>query len=119
MQDALSMRRVALQEALASERRPVSNAWSRWLAPVDAAWLGAFRVCYGLTMFASMIWILVQSLWPEAGSSSWADYHFVQTTFHFKYWGFSWVEAPSRPVLYALFFALAALSLCVAAGFAF
>lgn len=89
------------------------------LAPVDGAWLGAFRIGYGLCLFASVSWILVQSLWPAPGQTPWVDYHFLSSAFHFKYWGFAWVQIPAREGLYALLYALLGLSVCVAAGFCF
>ncbi len=77
---------------------------------VDGAWLGAFRVLFGLTMCVSMIRFLVYG---------WVSRFFLEPTFFFKYWGFGWVEPLSASGMYALFFMLVALSACVAAGFCF
>jgi vitamin K-dependent gamma-carboxylase len=46
----------------------------------------------------------------------WVDTFFLKPRFHFKYWGFSWVEPLSAPWLHALFWALLGLALLVAAG---
>jgi vitamin K-dependent gamma-carboxylase len=84
---------------------------ARWLSePVDSAWLAAFRCLYGLTLAASMLRFLAYG---------WIDDFFVAPKFHFKYWLFEWVEPLPAPAMYGLFWALFALALCVAAGFAF
>ncbi|HEY6557348.1 MAG TPA: HTTM domain-containing protein [Polyangiaceae bacterium] len=86
----------------------------RWLdlasTPVDAAWLTAFRVLYGLSMCVSMLRFI---------SFDWVNESFVRPQFHFKYWGFGWVEALPERELYALFWVLAALAFAVAIGFCF
>jgi hypothetical protein len=77
------------------------------LAPVDAAWLVAFRAIYGLLLAISMARFLAYG---------WVDSFFVEPRFHFKYWGFSWVEPLAGPLLHALFVLLLLLALCMAAG---
>ena len=49
----------------------------------------------------------------------WIDEFFVTPTFHFKYWGFAWVEPLPRPGMHALFWVLAGLALLIALGFCF
>jgi vitamin K-dependent gamma-carboxylase len=91
-------------------RSRVSSLVARLLEPVDVAWLAAFRVLYGVA--------LAVSLWRFI-ANGWVQRFFVEPAFHFKYWGFEWVEALSGPAMTWLFPALIALSLAVAAGFAF
>ncbi|MCU0682563.1 MAG: HTTM domain-containing protein [Polyangiaceae bacterium] len=78
--------------------------------PVDLAWLAAFRVLFGLTMSVSMLRFVAYG---------WVDEFFVKPRFHFKYWGFAWVEPLPPSLLHAAFWALAALGLAVAAGACF
>ncbi|MEI9952525.1 MAG: HTTM domain-containing protein [Pseudomonadota bacterium] len=78
--------------------------------PVDSAWLAAFRVLFGLTLLTSTLRFLAYG---------WIDQLFVAPQFHFKYWGFSWVEVPPSGQLHALFWALAALCALVSLGLFF
>ena len=82
----------------------------RALAPVDITWLVAFRVLFGLAMGLSMVRFIAYG---------WIDRFFVAPAFHFKYWGFAWVEPLAGANMHRLFWALAALSLCVALGLCF
>ena len=81
----------------------VRRAW----APVDASSIAAFRVMFGLALFVGIVRFV---------SSGWVDVLFVQPMFFFKYSGLEWVAVPPAPVLYALYAALAALALALAAG---
>ncbi|MGK4003012.1 HTTM domain-containing protein [Sorangium sp. So ce1036] len=94
--------------------RALAAAWSRAAAalsrPVDIAWLAAFRALFGLTMCVSMARFIAYG---------WIDQLFVKPSFHFKYWGFAWVEPLSPAGMHALFWALAALALAVSLGFLF
>lgn len=78
--------------------------------PVDLAWLAAFRFLFGLTMSVSALRFLAYG---------WVDDLFVRPTFHFKYWGFGWVEPLSSRGMHGVFWALAALSLAMALGLCF
>ena len=78
--------------------------------PVDVAWLAAFRVLFGLTMGVSMLRFIAYG---------WIDGLFVEPGFHFKYWGFGWVEPLPPTAMHALFWVLAGLGLAVAAGLCF
>ncbi|MEY4515342.1 MAG: hypothetical protein RLZZ450_7464 [Pseudomonadota bacterium] len=97
-----------------SADRPAESV-GRWLAhfqsalarPVDIAWLVAFRALFGLTLAVSMVRFLAYG---------WVDAYFVTPRFHFKYYGFAWVEPLPGPALHAVFWALLALALMVAAG---
>jgi vitamin K-dependent gamma-carboxylase len=80
------------------------------LRPVDAAWLAAFRIVLGLVLGVSTCRFVVYG---------WVDRFFVAPRFHFKYWGFEWVEPLSAPNMHALFVALAVLAFAIAAGFLF
>ncbi|MDB4995814.1 MAG: gamma-glutamyl carboxylase [Myxococcaceae bacterium] len=82
----------------------------RLLRPVDIAWLVAFRVLFGITVFVSMCRFLAYG---------WVDDFFVKPSFHFKYWGFAWVEPLSATGMHALFAVLAVLGLAIAAGACF
>jgi vitamin K-dependent gamma-carboxylase len=83
---------------------------ARLLEPVSIEWLAAFRVLYGLA--------LAFSLWRFI-ANGWVDRFFVEPAFHFKYYGFEWVEPLSGPAMHGLFVVLIGLALAVAAGFAF
>lgn len=80
------------------------------LRPVDAAWLAAFRVGYGLALAFSMWRFLAYG---------WVNDFFVRPRFFFKYWGFSWVQPLSEVGMQAVFWGLLVAALCVAAGLAF
>jgi vitamin K-dependent gamma-carboxylase len=75
--------------------------------PVDIAAMAAFRILFGLLMFAGTVRFL---------SSGWIVRFYGEQTFFFKYWGFSWLPVPPLWALYGLFAALAVLALCVALG---
>src|SRR4051812_16130948 len=77
---------------------------------VDSAWLAAFRVLFGLTLLISMLRFLAYG---------WIDQLLIAPQFHFKYWGFSWVEVPPAAELYALFWLMAALCMLVSVGLFF
>ncbi len=79
-------------------------------AGVDIASLAALRITFGVAMCVSMLRFIAYG---------WVDDFFVKPTFHFKYWGFSWVEPPPAAGMHALFWALAALAAMIAAGLLF
>ena len=80
----------------------------RLFQPVDIASLAIFRVIFGLLM-AWDAWRYV--------AVGWIDTHYVAPEFHFKYIGFLWVEVLSTSGMYAVFGAMVALGLAIAAGF--
>jgi hypothetical protein len=82
----------------------------RAFAPVDIAWLAALRVLFGLAMSFSMARFIAYD---------WIDGFFVTPALHFKYWGFAWVEPLSGANMHRLFWALAALALCMTLGLCF
>lgn len=75
--------------------------------PVDGASLAAFRVFFGLALFAGIVRFV---------ASGWVEILFGRPTFFFKYPGFGWLATPPAPALYAVYGALAVLALCIAAG---
>ena len=91
--------------AALSER--YARVQAAWATPTDAAWLAALRFLLGATLCVSMLRFIAYG---------WIDLLFVNPRFHFKYWGFSWVQALPASYMHALFYALAALSACIALG---
>ncbi len=98
----------------ASPRPPATPAsraarlLARLAAPTDPAALAAFRAVFGLVLFVSTLRFL---------AFGWVEELLLEPRFLFKYGFFPWAEPlPPRP-MHALFWALAALSLAVAAGF--
>jgi vitamin K-dependent gamma-carboxylase len=91
-----------------------ARGWARFESTlarsVDGSWLRAFRVLFGLTMSVSMLRFIAYG---------WIDAFFVTPRFHFKYWGFAWVEPLSPALMHGLFWGLFALGLCIAAGLFF
>src|SRR3954468_5768069 len=90
------------------ERVDVFNAALR--RPVDSAWLAAFRALFGLTLLTSTLRFLAYG---------WIDQLFVAPQFHFKYWGFSWVQVPPAGELHELFWLLAVLCVLLSVGLLF
>lgn len=82
----------------------------RLLRPVDGAWLAAFRILFGVVLCVSMLRFIAYG---------WVDRFFVEPEFHFKYYGFGWVQPLPGPGMHLLFWGLAALAACVSAGFLF
>ncbi|MDF2694205.1 MAG: gamma-glutamyl carboxylase [Labilithrix sp.] len=80
------------------------------MRPLDAAWLAAFRVLFGLALAVSMERFIAYG---------WVDSLLVGPRFRFHYWGFGWVEPLSRGSMYTLFWILAGLALAMAAGLAY
>ena len=89
-------------------RAPLAQRiYAAMLAPRDGAWLAAFRILFGLAMCASSLRFV---------AFGWVDSFFVEPAFHFKYYGFGWVEPLSGPAMHAVVWALAGLSLLIALG---
>jgi vitamin K-dependent gamma-carboxylase len=87
------------------------GAWvERLHRPVDGAWLSAFRFLFGAALAISMGRFLAYG---------WVERLFVEPRFHFKYYGFSWVEPLSAAHMSVLFYALLGLSVCVCLGLLF
>jgi vitamin K-dependent gamma-carboxylase len=85
----------------------LSRIVSRAFQPIDGASLAAFRILFGLMMLVSA---------GRFFANGWIDRFFVQPTFHFKYWGFGWVQAGPPWAMYLAFGALAVLAALVMVG---
>lgn len=77
-------------------------------APTNAASLVFFRISFGLIM----AWEMYRFL-----SEGKLDHYFIEPTFYFKYLGFEWLQPWPAHLMYAHFYALGALALCIAIGF--
>lgn len=75
--------------------------------PRDAAALAAFRALFGLVMLGATARYL---------TSGWAEVFYVERTFHFTYWGLSWVRPLPGPWMLGCFVMLAIASACIALG---
>lgn len=97
-------------DRIAVVRAAAARALGAALAPVDLAWLAAFRVLFGLAMAVSM---------QRFVANGWIDRFFVEPRFFFKYQGFEWVQPAAPEQMHLLFAVLSALALAFAAGFLF
>lgn len=95
----------------AASSRGLGDRWSSLvrsaLEPVDGAWLAALRVLFGAVMAVSAARFLAYG---------WVERLFVAPTFHFKYWGFSWVQPLPAWGMQALFWGLLLCALGVMIG---
>lgn len=79
-----------------------------WLnEPRDIAALAAYRILIGCLMCVGALRFM---------GSGWIEKLYVQPNFHFKYWGFEWVQVPGQTGLYLLFAGIAVAALMVAIG---
>lgn len=85
---------------------PIPN--SKFLAPISIAPLVSFRILFGLLIFLSTVrfWYL-----------GWIEKHYIEPVFHFKYFGFEWVEPLNSYGMYAVHVILILASLGVVFGF--
>ncbi len=90
--------------------RLVTRLVTRLERPVDATWLAAFRVLFGLTLSVSM----ARFIW-----NGWIDTFYVRPTFRFAYFGFEWLSPLSAEGFHTLFWTLTVLALAMALGFLF
>jgi vitamin K-dependent gamma-carboxylase len=74
---------------------------------VDARSLYAFRILFGGMMFAAVV-----RFWAKG----WIEELYLRPSFHFKYWGFSWIEHLPAPWIHVHFALLAICAALVAAG---
>jgi hypothetical protein len=84
-------------------RRLVAAAF----APRDIAGLALFRIVFGLLALVSCLRFFAYG---------WIADFFVTPTFHFKYWGFSWVQAWPARGMYLHFAALTVLAAAITVG---
>lgn len=87
-----------------------SSLFEALLRPVDATWLATLRIVFGCVLGASMLRFIAYG---------WIDRFFVSPHFHFKYWGFEWIEPPPGPHMNVLFWVLAGLAFAIAIGCCF
>lgn len=76
--------------------------------PISIAPLVSFRILFGLLIFFSTVrfWYL-----------GWIEKHYIKPVFHFKYFGFEWVEPLNVTGMYAVHVVLLLASLGVTFGF--
>ncbi len=77
-------------------------------APVNIAPLVSFRIIFGCMMLASTLRFIYRG---------WIESLYLQPTFHFKYFGFHWVPAPSPWLLYSIFAVLVLACLGILLGY--
>lgn len=89
-------------------RQSLSTRLLCWLTePRDIAALAAYRMLIGgLMCFGALRFM----------SSGWIERLYVEPTFHFKYWGFEWVQVPEQTGLYLLYSGIALAAFMVAIG---
>lgn len=75
--------------------------------PVNIAPLAFFRIFFGLMMCGSAIRFLAKG---------WVKQLYVDTPYHFKYWGFEWVSTLGNTGTHLLFVGIAITALMVALG---
>jgi len=80
-----------------------------WLTrPIDSAGLRAFRVLFGLVLAGGAVRTL---------ASGWIEKLYVEPRFFFTYWGFDFIHPLPHAGMIAVYVALAALGVAIAAGF--
>ena len=79
----------------------------RAFAPVDAASLAAFRILFGLLMVCAMV---------RFAAKGWIKELYLDPTYHFSYWGLSWIRAPGTLGTYSLFAGIGLAALGIALG---
>jgi vitamin K-dependent gamma-carboxylase len=89
-------------------RSMTGRLWQRLQEPYDIASLAVFRILFGLLMAGAVV------RYVQMG---WIRRFYVEPDFHFKYWGFEWVQAPPTWGVHLLFAAMFVLALCIAVGF--
>ncbi len=87
--------------------RPMERLRVRLAAPIPAGALAFFRIAFG----AILLWEVTRFF-----SAGWIEAHYAAPSFHFRYFGFEWVERPSLPWLQALFGVLGVLAALIAVG---
>lgn len=76
-------------------------------APRDIAALAVFRILIGGLMCVGALRFM---------GNGWIERLYVEPDFHFKYWGFSWVQVPDATGLYLLYAGIAISAFMVAIG---
>jgi vitamin K-dependent gamma-carboxylase len=80
-----------------------------WLGePINNAGVTAFRILFGLmNLYGTLRFI----------SFGWVDRFYVQPSHYLTFWAFEWVTVLPPTIMHGVFWTLAALSACIAAGF--
>lgn len=81
--------------------------YARLNQPLDIAALAVFRMLFGALMCIGTLRFM---------ACEWIDWFYVEPQFHFKYWGFSWVQVPGEIGVYLLYAGIAFSALLVALG---
>jgi len=84
-----------------------SSIWSCLFAPVDIASLVFFRIAFGLIMLWQ-VWLFFEHNWIKR--------YWMDTTFHFTYWGFDWVRPWTGDGMYLHILVLGFLAVCITLG---
>jgi len=82
----------------------------RLFAPIDIASLVFFRIAFG----AIMLWEVMRYF-----VNGWIRSFYIEPTFHFKYWGFGWVQPLPGDLMYLLFYLLGVLAICIMVGLSY
>ena len=85
----------------------ISSVIDAWRKPVHIAPLAAFRIIFGLCMAFSTLRFM---------ALGWVHDHYIAPKFHFKYFGFEWVQAGPDWLMYGLQILLLAASILVIIG---
>lgn len=89
-------------------RESASTRLLLWLtAPRDIAALAVYRMLIGGLMCVGALRFM---------GNGWIERLYVEPDFHFKYWGFEWVQVPGQAGLYMLFSGIAVAAFMVAIG---
>ncbi|PCJ57512.1 MAG: vitamin K-dependent gamma-carboxylase [Planctomycetota bacterium] len=76
-------------------------------APVSIAWLIIFRIAFG----GILLWEVFRYF-----TKNWIYRYWIEPKFHFKYFGFEWVEPLPGPQMHLLWFMLGMASMCIMLG---
>ncbi|ASJ73350.1 HTTM domain-containing protein [Granulosicoccus antarcticus] len=85
----------------------LKKALGQLAQPVDIAALAVFRMLFGAMMFGGTLRFM---------SNGWVETLYVQPDFHFKFWGFAWVQVPNETGLYLLYSGIALSAALIAIG---
>ncbi|MGQ7844487.1 HTTM domain-containing protein [Granulosicoccus sp. 3-233] len=107
MTSSISGRWLAVKADGSAIARRCSTASQCLTQPVDIAALAVFRILFGVLMCGGTLRFI---------SNGWIESLYVQPEFHFKYWGFEWVQVPGAEGLYLLYSAIALSAALVAIG---
>ena len=78
--------------------------------PIDATWLAFFRIAFGLLMLFDIV---------QYFQRGWIQENYIDPIYHFKFYGFNWVQQLPGNGMFIYFFILALLSICIILGYKF